>query len=266
MRVFSLNRIIKNKYVKMRNTRNNNNNNTLIIFDWDDTLFPTTEFFEEKWGFSDVGDIFTGPNRVHMPTELARIILRCEQHAMKLVEKAASMGTVKIVTQAELYWAHNSCSAFMPALNRLFKQLGIDVISSKEYGYSLGIRDWEDHKKITFRHLALNYRAFNTDNDNYINIDIDIERVISIGDGPSERMATRRLGKLVPCTAIIQLSDLPTGQRLEEQLRYLAKNVTWLCAITEEKRMHIKMDQLLEKTTEPANIWTCAWNLFNKRI
>lgn len=119
------------------NIMNECNDTTLVIFDWDDTLFPTTEFFEERWGYPDTISGFT----MDVPAKLARILERCDKRAINVIAAASKIGGVKIVTQATLYWAHNSCSSFMPSLSELLKELHIEVISGQEEGESLGISD-----------------------------------------------------------------------------------------------------------------------------
>lgn len=181
------------------------------------------------------------------------MIFHCEQRAINVVRKAARAGTVKIVTQASLYWANNSCSTLMPALFQLFHHLDIEVISSLEYGNALGILDWTRHKTATFQKIVEDMTP-------------PCDHLISIGDGPCERTATQILSQRIPHTAMIQLSELPKGELLVQQLEYLDRNFIEMFSSSLQNRfLCIKMDQLLERPN-PASDTICARvrDFFNK--
>lgn len=85
---------------RMRDTRLPQN--TIIIHDFDDTLFPTTEYGLQETNYWE--------------TELVAMFARVERAAMNLLILASTLGVVKIVTQADMAWVRQTCSNYMPDL------------------------------------------------------------------------------------------------------------------------------------------------------
>lgn len=79
----------------------------LIIFDWDDTLLPTTWLREH--GLLEEGARITQEQDAQLKA-LADL-------ASAAVRAAKSLGGVAIVTNAEAGWVEMSCGAFMPSLD-----------------------------------------------------------------------------------------------------------------------------------------------------
>lgn len=90
---------------------------TLLIFDWDDTLCPTTHFCK----------------RLQLESESRLEHQRC-QH-MRCVETllrlAVTLGRVKIVTLGQEGWVPISLQRWMPELEGLLEELGIEVVYAR---------------------------------------------------------------------------------------------------------------------------------------
>mmetsp|Transcript_11515 Transcript_11515/g.21784 ORF Transcript_11515/g.21784 Transcript_11515/m.21784 type:complete len:241 (+) Transcript_11515:74-796(+) len=80
---------------------------TLIIFDWDDTVMPSSWVLEEGLRIDGDGD-FTPEQKEHL-SELTRLATQTLTMAMRL-------GTVLLVTNAEHGWVELSCQRFLPDL------------------------------------------------------------------------------------------------------------------------------------------------------
>mmetsp|Transcript_32140 Transcript_32140/g.88816 ORF Transcript_32140/g.88816 Transcript_32140/m.88816 type:complete len:260 (+) Transcript_32140:73-852(+) len=100
---------------------------TLFIFDWDDTLLPTT--WLQRQGF--LGSAHDSvPNR----EQLQQLEL-VAAHARATVAAAMRFGRVVIVTNAAEGWVEWSCSKFMPSFLSTIEEL--DVVAASAYeGYA----------------------------------------------------------------------------------------------------------------------------------
>eukprot|EP00933_Yihiella_yeosuensis_P084313 TRINITY_DN98743_c0_g1_i1.p1 TRINITY_DN98743_c0_g1~~TRINITY_DN98743_c0_g1_i1.p1 ORF type:complete len:442 (-),score=89.44 TRINITY_DN98743_c0_g1_i1:154-1479(-) len=109
-------------------------NEPVIVFDWDDTLFPT-------WYITEVVQIETGTKDSQQPeplTEDSPYFAPLAAHAKIMVatlELAAQVGRVAIVTLARRPWVENSVNTYMPGLdiNQLFQDLEVDVFYAREH-------------------------------------------------------------------------------------------------------------------------------------
>jgi len=105
---------------------------TTIIFDWDDTLFPTTYVrddlnlscskpVEKQRGLS-LGQV----------KEISGHLERCETQAEKLLRQAVLLGTVVFVTLARSPWVSHCCANFYPRMGEAVKSLGIPIVYAQE--------------------------------------------------------------------------------------------------------------------------------------
>jgi len=92
---------------------------TLIFFDWDDTLFPTT-WLRERGLLEE--DALISPEQDVQLQALANLV------AVTL-ETAKRRGGVAIVTNAEEGWVELSCRAFMPSLQNHLE--GVRIVSAR---------------------------------------------------------------------------------------------------------------------------------------
>lgn len=94
----------------------------LIIFDWDDTLFPTSFLREHVRGFPHCGSCASTPGLEAILEEYAQKL------SMTLI-KARELGEVAIVTASCSSWVMDSAKRFMPSLDldALLADLNIQV-------------------------------------------------------------------------------------------------------------------------------------------
>ena len=94
--------------------------NNLIIFDWDDTLLPTS-FLAPRGIFEDKNEL----------TEKEQSkINKLENSVKKLLELALSKSDVYIITNAGEGWVQFSAEKYYPSINDILKK--IEVISARE--------------------------------------------------------------------------------------------------------------------------------------
>ncbi|CAJ1414726.1 unnamed protein product, partial [Effrenium voratum] len=103
---------------------------TLILIDWDDTLFPTT-WLESKQAFKKSS--LMGPNpEVNLKPEDLAVLQELDQTASSLVLAASELGHICCVTLAQRPWQDVSMKVFMPKLYETWKELEIPVSYASE--------------------------------------------------------------------------------------------------------------------------------------
>jgi hypothetical protein len=104
---------------------------TIIMFDWDDTLFPTT-FLRHDLGLSVRKHL---KNQNLKPDSLAQIencLARSAGHVDRLLRLADTCGKVVIVTLAKSPWVTDSCKYFYPGIGELIEKLNIKIVYAQE--------------------------------------------------------------------------------------------------------------------------------------
>ncbi|KAF4669313.1 hypothetical protein FOL47_002617 [Perkinsus chesapeaki] len=173
---------------------------TLVIFDWDDTICPTTW---AKLNGLNVCDPFVPEQFIDPLAELAEM-------AAKMVRVAASLGKVVIVTNAQDGWFELSCRKWLPSLEPLLQDLAVQICSARSAFEHTGIKSPAGWKAHAFRDIIDGQRcatpvsgsgpqfleqpsstAVNFWNSSAMHR--SWRNVISIGDSPHEREALMRV-------------------------------------------------------------------------
>lgn len=126
----------------MGNSASENNISNLIVFDFDDTLFPLTAFNENEVDceFSDLSE------------PLQRMLRTIEISSIELLRTAQLNGAVKIVSCAPKDWVMIITKYYMPNLNRLLREKKVEVVSVYDQ-VPARIRDPIARKYIVFKDL-----------------------------------------------------------------------------------------------------------------
>ena len=96
--------------------------NSIIIFDWDDTLLPTS--------FLTPGGVFN-ENLKLSQNEIEKI-LKLEKAALKLLNEAVEKGNVYIITNAGNGWVEYTAKRFYPSILPILKKVKI-ISARREY-------------------------------------------------------------------------------------------------------------------------------------
>lgn len=181
---------------------------TLVLFDWDDTLCPST------WAMA-VG------YEVELPSHRA-ILAQVASAAKAALHAAERLGKVVIVTNAEDGWIDSSCRRWMPTLHRTVSKM--DHVSARSFWEQVGLTQPVDWKTQEFDHIINRFYG-----------DCQNKNVLSIGDSPHDRCALLR--------AMAQHAQHPSGraknvkvkvrpspEELLEELEFLACTLDMLCS------------------------------------
>ena len=171
--------------------------NSIIIFDWDDTLLPTS-FLNSKGTYNAFRQI-TRDERQRL--------LELENLVLQLLTLSVKKGDVYIITNADKKWVENSSKIFYPSISNILKK--IKIISAKnKYQKRYPSRIW---KIKAFINLANN---------------IDLQKITNIicsGDSAFEIEAARILATKFTEAFIktIKFKEKPELDEVFKQIRFV---------------------------------------------
>jgi len=104
---------------------------TVIVYDWDDTLFPTSFLFDSLR--LDLAVPLAQQRRLGARAkEVSRKLAKCENLAAKILQESYVAGQVVVVTLAVKGWVEQACRCFYPKVGELLRQLKIRVVSARQ--------------------------------------------------------------------------------------------------------------------------------------
>ena len=170
--------------------------NSIIIFDWDDTLLPTS--------FLTPGGVFN--ENIKLSDIDHEKISKLEQTVLKLLEEAVQKGNVYIITNAGNGWVEYSANKFYPSIMPILQK--IKIISARglyEKKFPGNSRQW---KIEAFLNIQKN-----------INMKL-VTNIICVGDSLFEMEAGRILASKFT-EAFIKTIKFREAPKLDELLKQL---------------------------------------------
>jgi len=184
---------------------------TAIIFDWDDTLFPTSYLIDDlRLNHRKSMKDQRISRRLH--DEVSSGLKELENCALMLINTAYSLGRVILVTLARPPWVEQSCRCFYPAVGELIRQLRIKVVYAQEgvtvdYNRRRMMSDEEMERvyaDMKGKAIAREVRAFYSQYEGQ-----SWKNIISIGDSDFERIGTMRMSQqYMKDVGMVQGNDL----------------------------------------------------------
>ena len=172
--------------------------NSIIIFDWDDTLLPTS-FLTPEGVFN--------PNIILSEKDKEKL-LKIEQCVFLLLTEAIEKGNVYIITNAGNGWVEYSANKFYPSIMEILPK--IEIISAREYEKQFSdSRQWKIQAFLTLL--------------KFVNIKL-VTNIICIGDSLFEMEAGRILASKFT-EAFIKTIKFKEKPKLDE----LLKQITLVC-------------------------------------
>jgi hypothetical protein len=169
---------------------------TLIIFDWDDTLLPSSWLKDNMLLDSDICPSSEQQVQLENMADCARSTL----------QTAVQIGKVVVVTNAQEGWIEMSCTKFMPSLASLLKT--VDIVSAQSH-YRKFSEDPAEWKRLAFaEEVDILYGKCS---------DVP-QNIISVGDSTHELFALKCVTEEPNCYGkSIKLLQKPTLEQLIEQ-------------------------------------------------
>jgi len=195
--------------------------NTLIILDWDDTMFPTSWVTSNKINVNNTNDI----------ENYKLTFVELDQILYQLLIKCLSLGKVIIITNASYGWIDIS-SNLLPN-TRLLLEKQISIHSARDmYKDKMKLEQW---KNVAFEKEILSYFSSNNNTQN----------IVSIGDADYEFYALinyENYENKHKNLKTVRFISSPTFYSLIDQLNILLKSIENIC--TQQKHMDLKFESL----------------------
>ena len=192
--------------------------NSLIIFDWDDTLLPTT--FLTQGGTYNENMILTENEQ--------KKIEKLEKSALNLLNAAISKGDVYIITNAGLGWVEFSAQKYYPKIYEILPK--IKIISARYQWENVFPNDTKRWKIQTFLSLQ---KELNTKL---------VTNIICLGDSLYEMEAGRILANCFT-EAFVKTIKFKEGPKLEElnkQLIIVNNQFTSICSAVKSLTIRVE--------------------------
>ena len=190
---------------------------TVLIFDFDDTLFCTKYLDTFALPYQD---IFTCKVSLEqMNSCLAHEIKELESAILDLFINLGQNCDIVIISNADLKWINNCMTHFLPELNDYLTENGIKIHSAKN-SFSKFVKAPTDWKLQCFKKVIEELY----EDDLFYDLN-----VISIGDGKEEKKAVFNLAKDLKLrklrTKFIRMISFPSAASIVLQLKYLNNNI-----------------------------------------
>ena len=191
---------------------------TLIIFDFDDTLFCTKYFDTFTLSYQDIFTCKTSLEEIN-PC-LVRELKELENTIIELFINLQQNYDIIIISNANMKWINNCLTHFLEELKEYINENNIKIYSAKSM-FSKICKNKNEWKIKCFKKVI---------NDLYKNqikyIDLN---VVSVGDNNEEKKAVFNLVKINKYYKIrpkfIRMISYPSAATIILQLKYLIKNI-----------------------------------------
>jgi len=207
---------------------------TIIIFDWDDTLCPSTSCMRMH-GLSVLGDPPKG--------DLAQSLELLASEARGLLERAAELASkVVVVTNAEEGWVDLSCKAWLPGLQQMLLQC--EVASARSTWEPRGIASPAGWKTCAFEDVIDRFYS-RYQHQSWKNI-------VSVGDAPHEREALSRVVRWAPCgrgkcrSKSVKFVLRPSIEQLTREVQMLRDSLQEIVSHDDDLDLHFTAESLQE--------------------
>uniref|UniRef100_A0A0G4G6J2 Uncharacterized protein n=1 Tax=Chromera velia CCMP2878 TaxID=1169474 RepID=A0A0G4G6J2_9ALVE len=127
---------------------------TLAIFDWDDTVLPTT-WLSENGLYAWLDESCTEP----FPGDIEAQLSQLADSALSMLKEARRSGYVMFVTNADEGWVELSCRKYLPKLWEYLQAEPIRVVSARSTYERQGISSPFEWKLIAFENEISQYYA-----------------------------------------------------------------------------------------------------------
>jgi hypothetical protein len=213
---------------------------TLLVLDYDDTLFPTSRLCDDKecWSKISAGEAVSDDDQ--------KAIFEIESEALELVALCKRHGQCVLLTNAERSWLSMSLTYYMPRLMCMLSE-GVDVVFGRDFqeGCPLQPSMWKQ------RAFAQEVRRLRE------RVGDATIQLVSIGDSEFERGAAQSASEEDGNVQLktVKMLDLPTYQLLSQQLSQIC---TALPSILKSSHPWLDVDMEMHEKKASQQEQACA--------
>ena len=190
-------------------TSNSNSTACLIIYDWDDTILPTSWLRSLGYLSNNIADMVGTPPPI-LPSHVASMMRMIEEAAISNLSAAGKRGRVVIVTNSSVLWVPFTAKRFFPRLSQVVEN-GFEVYSARPAQ--------AENAGPNYVYLPSMAVTWKTDKFRDLVGSTQFPTCVSIGDGFAERCAVLAIASSRMSGKAVRYPLQPSGSALLEQLR-----------------------------------------------
>lgn len=228
---------------------------TVVVFDWDDTLCPSSWLHAEN-----LLPKYRG-HEILATSEQRRILALIEANVVRLLEKAVSYGPVFVVTAAEYGWVEMSCALYLPRVQHMLELSDIHIVSARSwyeqtFGGGGDSNSWKHEvmqliARKCFMSNASSQQPSASDNSNKSKSSDEPEtyyNFVSVGDSMAERDACHAAVGHVPFTfaKTLKFVEHPSSEEIVQQVELTHDSFEQMCAWSTNLDLRLTRSQLQE--------------------
>jgi hypothetical protein len=188
---------------------NSNNTESLIIYDWDDTILPTSWLRSLGYLSNNIADMVGTPPPM-LPVHVASMMRMIEEAAVANLLAAGKRGRVVLVTNSSVLWVPFTANRFFPRLAAIVES-GFEMYSARP--------PQAENAGPNYVYLPSMAVTWKTDKFRDLVGSIPFKTCVSIGDGYAERCAVLAVASSKMSGKAVRYPLQPSGAALLEQLR-----------------------------------------------
>ncbi|KAG1700338.1 hypothetical protein DVH05_012139 [Phytophthora capsici] len=229
---------------------------TVVVFDWDDTLCPSSWLHAQ-----DLLPKYRG-HQISVTPEQREVLSLIGAHVAQLLQKAVAYGPVFVVTAAEYGWVEMSAALYLPAVQSVLDLADVHIVSARswyEQTYGLGgdSAAWKQEvMQLIARKCfaasaaqepsARSFREPTASQDAYFNF-------LSIGDSMAERdacfAAVQNVGRTFAKT--LKFVEHPNAEEVLQQVELTYDSFEQMCGWDSNLDLRLSRAQLAELRGSP---------------
>ena len=213
------------------------NHSKLIIFDWDDTLCPTTVLTiinNIKNNITIDTEILNKNPNIKIPYLMEEYINKIDEINIRLLQQTVQLGRIVIITNAHTDWIKFSGINYLPLTYKFVIDHGIHIISAREVSLQHNIGNPLEWKNHTF-HIYLNHTLSH-----------HINTIMTVGDSNAEHYALNNYNQFMKSNGInitiktIKYMEHPSAQDLYKQNIVLINNIQSILNNPSSSALYVK--------------------------
>lgn len=220
---------------------------TVVVFDWDDTLCPSSWLHAE-----DLLPKYRG-QEVLLSKEQQQILRLIADNVTRLLRKAVSYGPVFVVTAAEYGWVELSCAMYLPGVQAILEMSDIHIVSARSwYEQTFGVggdsSSWKHEVMQLIARKCFGSLAVAELEDSFENVPDSYFNFVSIGDSMAERDACHSAAEMVAYTfaKTLKFVEHPTTEEIVQQVELTHDSFEQMCGWGSNLDLRLTRAQLAE--------------------
>ena len=190
---------------------NSSSTDSLTIYDWDDTILPTSWLRSLGFLSNNISDMVGTPPPI-LPAHVAHMMRMIEEAAIENLRLASQHGRVVVVTNSSVLWVPFTAKRFFPRLAQIVDG-GFEVYSARP--------SQAENAGPNYVYLPSMAVTWKQDKFKELVGSTQFSTCVSIGDGFAERCAVLGIATNQMSGKAVRFPLQPSGSALLEQLRIM---------------------------------------------